>query len=105
KSRSAGFRSEHFAQRIGPPARAVLGGPVRIVAGSARIASAFALRMPERPLVLLDGDMTASPWLSVAQIRRHGVLWVGDENSAPPPGLERHWVTGKLWWAVQLPEP
>lgn len=105
KSRSAGFRSEHFAARIGPPARTVLGGPVRIVAGSARIASAFALRMPERPLVLLDGDMTASPWLSVAQIRRHGVLWVGDENSAPPPGLELHWVTGKLWWSVQLPEP
>lgn len=76
-----------------------------LVAGSARIASAFALRMPERPLVLLDGDMTASPWLSVAQVRRHGVLWVGDENSAPPPGLERHWVTGRLWWSGQLPEP
>ena len=106
KSKSAGFRSEHFAARIGPPARTVLGAPVMIVGGSSRIASAIALRLPERPLVLLEGDLVASPWLSVAQIERHGVLWVGDEHSLPPPpGLERHWVTGKLWWAVQLPKP
>ncbi|RTD86035.1 ArnT family glycosyltransferase [Variovorax atrisoli] len=106
KSKSAGFRSEHFAARIGPPARVVLGGPVMIVGGSSRIASAIALRLPERPLVLLEGDLVASPWVSVAQVERHGVLWVGDEHSLPPPpGLERHWVTGKLWWAVQLPRP
>jgi len=77
-----------------------------IVGGSSRIASAIALRLPERPLVLLEGDLVASPWVSVAQVERHGVLWVGDEHSLPPPpGLERHWVTGKLWWAVQLPRP
>ncbi len=103
KSRSADFRSANLAARIGPQARIALDGPIRVITGPARIASALSLRLSERPLVLLEGDLVASPWVSPAQIERYGVLWVGDDHLAPPPGLNVHWETEQLWWAVQQP--
>ncbi|MGJ7582837.1 glycosyltransferase family 39 protein [Variovorax sp. RHLX14] len=103
KSQTSNFRSAHFAERIGAEARMALGGPVRVIGGAANIASALAIRLPERPLVLLDGDYVASPWVSAALVEREGMLWVGDVASKPPAGLVAIWESDNLWWAVQAP--
>lgn len=103
KSQTSNFRSAHFAERIGIQARAAFGGPVPVIGGTSNIASALAIRLPERPLVLLDGDFVASPWVSPAVVERDGMLWVGDAASKPPAGLPVIWESDKLWWAVQPP--
>jgi 4-amino-4-deoxy-L-arabinose transferase-like glycosyltransferase len=103
KSQTSNFRSAHFAERIGVPARLALDGPVRVIGGKANIASALAIRLPERPLVLIDGDFVASPWVSAEFVERHGMLWVGDAVTPPPEGLVANWESDNLWWAVQAP--
>ena len=101
KSQTSNFRSAHFAERIGAEARKAFGGPVPVIGGAANIASALAIRLPERPLVLLDGDYVASPWVSAAFVERNGMLWVGNAASKPPAGLVANWESDNLWWAVQ----
>ncbi|MDB5886585.1 MAG: hypothetical protein JWR74_2756, partial [Polaromonas sp.] len=103
KSQTSNFRSVHFAERIGAEARMAFGGPVPVIGGAANIASALAIRLPERPVVLLDGDYVASPWVSAALVERNGILWVGDAASKPPAGLVANWESDNLWWAVQAP--
>ena len=103
KSQTMNFRSAHFAERIGAEARKAFGGPVPVIGGAANIASALAIRLPERPLVLLDGDYVTSPWVSAEIVERAGLLWVGDAASKPPAGLAANWESDNLWWAVQSP--
>ena len=42
------FDSAQLAERIAEPARAALGGPIRVVIGTTGPAGALALRLPER---------------------------------------------------------
>jgi 4-amino-4-deoxy-L-arabinose transferase-like glycosyltransferase len=99
--RSRNFASQHVADLIGPPARALLGYEVQIIAGPQRLASALALRLAERPLVLIDGRFDWSPWIPQDMHHVCGILWVGDAGRAAPPDLDRHELGEGLWWAVE----
>ncbi len=98
----AQFPSQALAQAVAAQARPLLGGSIHYVAGPALPASQVALRLDERPLVLVDGRADISPWVDEAQARRDGVLWLGAlDKDAPPPGLQPQPLGIGLWWAVQ----
>lgn len=71
------FDSAELAARVAGPARAELGGPVRVVVGNASIAGALALRLPERPRVLIDGRHDRSPWVGLDLVQRCGAVQLG----------------------------
>jgi len=95
------FASQALADQIGPPARLALGGSLRVIAGPFRLASVLALRLSERPLVLIDGRHDVSPWVPDGLEGRCGVLWVGGAHESPPAGAQPHAFGDGLWWAVQ----
>jgi len=101
KHHNRNFDSQHVAEVIAPRARQVLGGPVRIVAGPAGLASVIALRLPERPLVLIDGSYERSPWLSESDAAACGVLWVADAPPRPPLPVAHQAQDAGVWWGVQ----
>lgn len=68
------FDAVALAAQVGAPARLELGGPIHVVSGPANTASALALQLPERPLVLIDGRHDRSPWVDPELVRRCGVL-------------------------------
>jgi 4-amino-4-deoxy-L-arabinose transferase-like glycosyltransferase len=68
------FSAATLAARLGPPARARLGGPIAVVTGSIGEAGALALALPEQPLVLVDGRYDRSPWVSRALVASCGAL-------------------------------
>lgn len=102
--RSSQFDSQHVADVIGPEARRAIGGPVRVIAGRQRLVSVLALRLPERPLVMVDGRPEISPWLPDDLTALCAVLWVGDASDRPPADLAVRQVPGGqgLWWAVDV---
>jgi hypothetical protein len=71
------FDPRSVAEAIGPPARARLGGPIDVLSGPAAVAGAIALQWPEKPLVLIDGRLDRSPWLSAEQVAACGLVEVG----------------------------
>jgi len=77
------FDAAQLEQRIAAPARAALHGPIRLVSGPVEIAGSLALRLPERPLVLIDGRLERSPWVPASLPRECGVLEVGPIAALP----------------------
>lgn len=57
------FDSRALARALHEPAKAALGGPVTVISGPPAEAGALALRLPEQPLVLIDGQLRFSPWV------------------------------------------
>ena len=80
------FKSVELAQAIGEPARRLAGEPVQIIEGPANYAGALALEMPERPRVLIDGNLDISPWLTKESLLRCSRLqidrWVGPRDAS-----------------------
>ncbi len=75
------FDSTALAERIASPARSQLGGPIRVVIGPTSIAGALALRLPERPLVLIDADPARSPWVAPDLVERCGAVEIGSTSA------------------------
>jgi 4-amino-4-deoxy-L-arabinose transferase-like glycosyltransferase len=98
------FASQQLADQIGPAARAALGGPVLVIAGPYRLAGVLSLRLPERPVVWIDGRSDISPWVPSDLPRRCGVLWVGLQGQVPPDGVDLRPFGDGLWWGVQKAE-
>lgn len=93
----ATFDSAALARRVAAPARAALGGPIVVVSGSTAIAGALALRLPEHPLVLIEGRYDHSPWVDPTLVGRCGVLELGatlDLRGGTPVGPE---FAGLAW--------
>jgi 4-amino-4-deoxy-L-arabinose transferase-like glycosyltransferase len=92
------FDAPSLAQQLLPPARAALGGPVRVIMGSGAEPGALALLFPERPLVLIDGRYDRSPWVPHGLVESCGALQIVRALAAPsgttplqPPFSGLHW--------------
>ena len=93
------FASRELALAVAGPARQALGGPIRIIRGPATVSGAVALWLPEQPRVLIDGDLTESPWIAPGEPERLGVLdlWVPGTG---PEDIQR--VHGGWGWSVRV---
>ncbi len=94
------FPAQAIADAIGAPARAALGGPIRVIAGPARYAETLALRLPERPRILIDGRLDRSPWFRARQLAGQPILWVGTLADLPAGGTPPQSLPEGLWWTV-----
>ena len=89
------FPSQALADKLAPPARAALGGPIQIISGRSAIAGALSLKLPERPKVLINGDLATSPWITADELRTARVIEVFPALSLPP-GATWAW-SGWAW--------
>jgi len=80
------FDSQALAQALHGRATQALGGPVRVISGPPAEAGALALRLPEQPLVLIDGQLRFSPWVPPGLAAACGALELS--MNARPPGYE-----------------
>ncbi len=98
------FDSKALSQALAGPAREALGGDIRVIAGPTAEAKALALKLREKPLVLIDGRMDISPWISQHMVDACGVLHLQLAASQPPG----HQPVGEgfpsLFWRVSPPE-
>ncbi|CAB3684626.1 glycosyltransferase family 39 protein [Achromobacter pestifer] len=96
------FDSQALAQILHDPAMRELGGPIRVISGPWAEAGALALRLPEQPFVLIDGQPWTSPWVPAGLARACGVLELSLNNR-----LEGFAPVGAafpaLYWRVLAP--
>lgn len=94
------FDGKALSRALAEPARQALGGDIRVISGPTAEAKAMALKLRERPLVLIDGRLDISPWVSQHMVDACGVLHLR-LSDAPLPG---HQPVGdtfpQLYWRV-----
>lgn len=90
------FPAREIAATLGPEARAVLGGPIRVIVGAQSVCGAIALELPEKPKVLIEGNRQISPWITDDEVRSGLVLWIWREADAP---VGSHPLPGGLRWS------
>lgn len=97
------FNSKRLAADVAAPARAALGGPIRVVIGNPAISGALALQLPEQPVILIDGNLHNSPWVVADLVGRCGALEVF--LAALPPANATPVGTDfpSLYWRVVQP--
>lgn len=81
------FDAQALASVLHEPAVAALGGPVRVISGPWAESGALALWLPERPVVLIDGQSRFSPWVGPALLADSGALELR-KAKAPPEGFQ-----------------
>jgi len=77
------FPSDALARAVAGPARAALGGPIDIISGPYKESGALALRLPERPRVLIDGDPSISPWIGAEELAHKRVITLFPAATVP----------------------
>lgn len=80
------FDAQALADTLHASAVAKLGGPVKVISGSWAESGALALRLPERPLVLIDGQFQSSPWVRADLVANCGALELRRAKT-PPDGF------------------
>lgn len=95
------FDSSELAQHIADSARKQLGGPVRIVLGEAALAGSLALKLPELPLVLIDGRFDHSPWVTRGLLRACGALQIGHRSELPSGSVVDPAFPDLAWRVIQ----
>ena len=58
------------------------GTPLAYVGGSEFVANNVAVYSPDRPHVVVHGELGLSPWVDPAELRRHGAVLVWQEGMA-----------------------
>ena len=104
-----GFKAHHFnhfpadrlAKSIAGAARAELDGPIDIISGTYDVAQAVALRLPERPRVLIFGETRYSPWISPDELATARIIEVFPARELPPGA---QWATAGWAWRVGVSE-
>lgn len=77
------FDAQMLADMLYPSAITALGGPIRIISGPWEESGALALRLSENPLVLIEGELRFSPWVSAEMVKNCGVLELRQANRRP----------------------
>ena len=97
------FDSRALAEALHAPAMRALGGPVRLVSGPPAEAGALALRLPERPLVLIRASRVSAP-APADLASRCGALEL-KRAPARPEGFEPVAAEFRnLYWRVRRPD-
>lgn len=94
--------ASNWAATVAQQARFELNTPIKVVSGPETISAAFALQLPEKPLVLLEDNSAISPWVPDNAPGNCGGVHIG--WGAPPEGA--HELKGGppgLYWQV-IPE-
>jgi 4-amino-4-deoxy-L-arabinose transferase-like glycosyltransferase len=78
-----------IAERLGEIWARETGQPLRIVAGNPWLAALVGVTNKDTPSILINGDLTISPWISRDRIEREGLLavWDAGSNTIPEPLL------------------
>jgi Dolichyl-phosphate-mannose-protein mannosyltransferase len=97
------FDSEALAKALeGPAQTALVGGRICVVSGPGAPAGALALKLTDRPMVLINGRFDQSPWVSARQVKDCGMLEL--REGLPSPGDQ---AVGKdfpnLSWRIVQP--
>jgi len=77
------FPSDALARGVAGPARQALGGPIDIVSGPYKEAGALALRLPEHPRVLINGNLSISPWIGADELKTRRVITLFATRTIP----------------------
>ncbi len=97
------FDAQALADALHERAVAELGGPVKVISGAWAESGALALRLPEKPLVLIDGQFQFSPWVRPDLVAACGALELRRAKT-PPAG---YGPVGPafplLYWRVKRP--
>jgi len=67
---------EEIARQLASAWKTSTGHPLKIVAGPDWLAGLVGINNPDNPSILVDGDLTRSPWITPQKIERDGVLAV-----------------------------
>lgn len=97
------FDAQALADALHDRAVSALGGPVRVISGPWEESGALSLRLPERPLVLINGQLRFSPWVGAHLVADCGALELSKARVSPE-GFEP--VGGgfpNLHWRVKPP--
>jgi 4-amino-4-deoxy-L-arabinose transferase-like glycosyltransferase len=78
------FDATAYAKLVADPARAQLGGPIRVISGPANPANILAAQLAEKPLVIIDGRLDRSPWIAPGLVARCGAVELGFIESVDP---------------------
>lgn len=93
KARSP-YHGELVAERLTEEWRAATGTPLRYVIGDMWFGGNVGLYSPERPSVVIEGDLKRSFWVDPAELARHGALivWldVAGDGALPAAYRERY---------------
>lgn len=94
------FDARALSRALAEPARTALGGDIHVISGPTAEARALSLKLRERPLVLIDGNLDISPWVSQQMVQACGVLHLQLAASQPAD----HQPVGErfphLYWRV-----
>ncbi|QTD47268.1 glycosyltransferase family 39 protein [Ottowia testudinis] len=80
------FPAGKLARTVAPEARKALGGPIDIISGPHDVAQAIAIRLPEKPRVLISGELKYSPWIQASELKTARVIEVFPARELPPDG-------------------
>ncbi len=97
--------AQGIANTLAAPARAALGGPVRVIIGPAPLAGAIALQLAEHPLVLIDGRLDHSPWVPADMVARCGAISLVPSAQRPSATAFGALMPGWSWFAVPATMP
>lgn len=102
--RSGEWRTRNFAAaaaQVDQVARERLGGAVEVIHGPYGVAGALAEHLPGRPLVLIDGDLGKSPWLSPEHLASARTISVWPTCQLPEDAVAL--MAGWGWWPRSVP--
>ncbi|WP_241075859.1 glycosyltransferase family 39 protein [Achromobacter insuavis] len=97
------FDAQALADALHARAVAALGGPVRVISGPWEESGALSLRLPERPLVLINGQPRFSPWVGAHLVADCGALELSKARVAPEGFEPVGAAFPKLHWRVKPP--
>lgn len=77
------FPSDQLAHAVAGPMREALGGPPDIISGPYAEVGALALRLPEHPRVLINGNLAISPWIHAPELQTRRVVTLFPTATVP----------------------
>jgi hypothetical protein len=97
------FDSAAMARQLEPALRKALAGSQLVaVSGPEVLAAALAQALPERPVVLIDGQLDRSPWVAAATLARGPVLQL-QVGTPLPDGVPVGGAFADTWWRLSWP--